>query len=163
MKPISKEPTIRAYGLETRYYTHDPKRGYGCAECCNGDRCDEDCTVKYKGNRAGCPHCKGKGWIKAEDLDQALPALSKELSEQIERGAETYANTKNANKTVIRLAYTAGATAYAHYKERWEQTKKALEDIMAKEGVNYLLPEQVSIKINALLASWKEEGKEGDV
>jgi hypothetical protein len=36
---------------------------------------------------------------------------------------------------------------------------KALEEIMAKDRTIYLLPECVSIKINTLLASWKEEGK----
>lgn len=61
--------TIKAYGLTTRIWTFNPKYGYGCAECCTGDRCDEDCDAKYKGRRKDCPHCKGKGWIKAEDVD----------------------------------------------------------------------------------------------
>lgn len=59
--------TIKAFGLTTRYWTYHPTYGYGCAECCNRDRCDEDCTAKYY--RPECPHCKGKGWIKTEDLD----------------------------------------------------------------------------------------------
>lgn len=54
---------VEAYGLKTRTWT---KRdwGYGCAECCNGDRCDEDCTAKHK--RGNCPHCKN-GWIPETD------------------------------------------------------------------------------------------------
>ena len=55
-------------GLETRVWTHNKKYGYGCAECCDGDRCDEDCTAKYKGNRKGCPHCKGLGWIPESEV-----------------------------------------------------------------------------------------------
>jgi hypothetical protein len=47
-----------------RTWTYNEKNGYGCAECCNGDRCDEDCTAKYKGRRKDCPFCKGKGWLK---------------------------------------------------------------------------------------------------
>jgi hypothetical protein len=43
-------------------WTYHPTYGYGCAECCNGDRCDEDCTAKYR--RPNCPYCKGKGWFK---------------------------------------------------------------------------------------------------
>lgn len=41
---------IKAYGLFTRVYSLD-KYGYGCAECCTGDRCDEDCDAPYKGRR----------------------------------------------------------------------------------------------------------------
>lgn len=40
--------------------------GYGCAECCTGDRCDEDCTAKYR--RGNCPHCKN-GWIPETDAN----------------------------------------------------------------------------------------------
>ena len=32
--------------------------GKRCAECCNGDRCD-DPTHR---DRKHCPHCKGTGW-----------------------------------------------------------------------------------------------------
>lgn len=31
--------------------------GWRCAECCNGDRCDD--SSHY--DRAKCPHCKGTG------------------------------------------------------------------------------------------------------
>lgn len=59
--------TIEAFGLKTRIWTFNAQRQeYGCAECCNGDRCDEDCnskTTPYHGNRKNCPHCKGRGWI----------------------------------------------------------------------------------------------------
>lgn len=48
-------------GLETRTWTYKASSGYGCAECCWRDRCDDDCTAKYY--RPECPHCKGKGWI----------------------------------------------------------------------------------------------------
>jgi hypothetical protein len=53
---------ININGAITRVWTYKPEYGYGCAECCNGDRCDDDCTAKYR--RPNCPHCKGKGWIK---------------------------------------------------------------------------------------------------
>ena len=62
-----QEGYIVAYGLITRFYDYTEKYGYGCAECCNGDRCDEDCTAKYKGNRKNCPHCKGRGFIPKEE------------------------------------------------------------------------------------------------
>lgn len=68
-KIMEKEKTIKAYGLVTRYWTFSEKHGYGCAECCNGDRCDEDCTAVYKGRRKECPHCKGHGWIPLGDVD----------------------------------------------------------------------------------------------
>ncbi len=55
--------TIITYGLKTRIWCHHKERGHGCAECCNGDRCDEDCNAVYKGKRHEYPHCKGKGWI----------------------------------------------------------------------------------------------------
>lgn len=32
--------------------------GKRCAECCNGDRCDD--PTHY--DRRHCPHCKGTGW-----------------------------------------------------------------------------------------------------
>lgn len=54
---------IIAYGLATRVWSYHGISGYGCAECCNGDRCDEDCHAPYKGRRKECPHCKGHGWI----------------------------------------------------------------------------------------------------
>lgn len=62
---------IEAFGLKTRTWTLHDKYGYGCAECCTGDRCDEDCnsrTTPYHGRRKDCPHCKGKGWIKPDDV-----------------------------------------------------------------------------------------------
>ena len=55
------EELIIVNGLKTRTWTYKPTIGYGCAECCNGDRCDEDCTARYR--RPNCPHCKGRGWI----------------------------------------------------------------------------------------------------
>lgn len=67
-----KDIIIKAYGLTTRTWTLNPSYGYGCSECCNGDRCDEDCKAPYKGRRKECPHCKGKGWIKKEDVEEIL-------------------------------------------------------------------------------------------
>lgn len=32
--------------------------GKRCAECCNGDRCDDPTHF----DRRKCPHCKGTGW-----------------------------------------------------------------------------------------------------
>ena len=62
-----ENPTIKAFGLTTRFWTLSDKWGYGCAECCNGDHDeDEDCDHTYY--RKNCPHCKGKGWIKIEDI-----------------------------------------------------------------------------------------------
>jgi hypothetical protein len=62
---------ITAYGLRTRCYDLE-KDIYGCMECCNGDRCNEDCTAVYKGRRKACPHCKGKGSIKVEDATEII-------------------------------------------------------------------------------------------
>ncbi len=60
---------IEAYGLTTRTWTYRGNtQEYGCAECCNGDRCDEDCDAKYRGRRSECPHCKGKGFIPKADV-----------------------------------------------------------------------------------------------
>lgn len=43
-------------------YTQDPLRtwddGKRCAECCNGERCDDPSHF----DRRHCPHCKGTGW-----------------------------------------------------------------------------------------------------
>lgn len=67
---LDKVKSITAYGLKTRVWTFNEKYGYGCSECCTGDRCDEDCngkTTPYHGRRRQCPHCKGKGWIPKED------------------------------------------------------------------------------------------------
>lgn len=46
----------------------DYKYGFGCTECCTGDRCDEDCTATFKGRRSQCTFCKGHGFIKKEDV-----------------------------------------------------------------------------------------------
>lgn len=66
---------IEAFGLKTRVWTLHKLYGYGCAECCNGDRCDEDCnrkTTPYHGRRNECPHCKGKGWISLKDVNNNI-------------------------------------------------------------------------------------------
>ncbi len=71
LNEMSKEEIITAYGLRTRVWTYHPTYGYGCSECCNGDRCDEDCTAVYKGRRKECPHCKGRGWIPKADVEKS--------------------------------------------------------------------------------------------
>lgn len=65
---------IKAYGLITRVWTKRDDYGFGCSECCAGDRCDEDCDAPYKGRRRDCPHCKGKGWIPINDAEIIIPA-----------------------------------------------------------------------------------------
>ena len=55
---------IVAFGLKTKVFCHDPKMGYGCDECCNGDRCDNP----NHGSRMHCRHCKGKGWIPSSEV-----------------------------------------------------------------------------------------------
>lgn len=47
---------------EVRTWGNHPAYGWGCAECCNGDRCNEDCMAVY--SRKNCPYCKGSGWHK---------------------------------------------------------------------------------------------------
>lgn len=61
---------IKAFGLTTNVWTYHPTYGYGCSECCNGDRCDSDCKAKYRRQDNNCPHCKGKGWIQKEDVEK---------------------------------------------------------------------------------------------
>jgi flagellar biosynthesis/type III secretory pathway protein FliH len=77
---------VKAFGLETRTWTYKDEYGYGCAECCNGDRCDEDCTAKYR--RPNCPHCKGRGWIKKEDVEPDNTQLPAEVEIEIAAKAE---------------------------------------------------------------------------
>lgn len=67
------EGIIEAFGLTTRVWKFYVDYGYACSECCNGDRCD--CTpseTPYHGRRKDCPHCKGKGFIKPEDVTQVI-------------------------------------------------------------------------------------------
>lgn len=73
-----KGGVLEAYGLKTRYWGHNVNYGFGCAECCNGDRCDEDCTAVYKGRRKDCPHCKGEGWIPKYVVTKFYPHPSTE-------------------------------------------------------------------------------------
>ena len=67
-------------GIPTRVWTYNDEYGYGCAECCNGDRCEEDCTAKFK--RPNCPHCGGTGWIKPDKLDNEWKVKYDELMRQ---------------------------------------------------------------------------------
>ena len=41
--------------------------GKRCAECCNGDRCDD--PTHY--DRQLCPHCKGTGWALWSEVGRA--------------------------------------------------------------------------------------------
>lgn len=72
---------IISNGLETRVWTYHPTYGYGCAECCNGDRCDEDCDAKYR--RPNCPHCGGSGWIKKDDASTPPTTEEAEIWKEI--------------------------------------------------------------------------------
>lgn len=56
---------------------------YGCAECCNRDRCDEDCDATYY--RPNCPYCKGKGWFKEIPVI-AIPIQPTPEREKVEEG-----------------------------------------------------------------------------
>ena len=76
MNKKQKYEIIQAYGLRTRIWVCK-YHAYGCAECCNGDRCDDDCIAPYKGRRNECPHCKGKGWIPKEDVVNFILAKQK--------------------------------------------------------------------------------------
>lgn len=95
-----------------------------------------------------------------------MTPISKELSEQIEREAEAYAEKTGDRIYNIKeyfthperhAGYAEGATIYA---TRWEQAKKALEEISK-------IPDWRKMQIakdiaNKALASWKEEGKDGN-
>lgn len=93
--------------------------------------------------------------------------ISPERAAVIKQESIDYLRTTKS--TSLKDAYIAGATAYAPYKERWEQAKKALEEYAAahkplpwqnvSDNANYKLYQRV----NDLLATWKEEGKEGGV
>lgn len=95
-----------------------------------------------------------------------MTPISKDLQEQIEREARDYMVNNNINGpnpiTPDRLywAYEAGATEYAHYKERFEQAKKALEMIgkpIEHNDANLAIYTRQEIA-NRLLASWKGGG-----
>lgn len=85
---------IEAFGLKTRTWTFSDHYGYGCAECCNGDRCDEDCDAKYKGRRKDCPHCRGKGFIKLEDVTSGhtlpIKAINLKVGDKVHYQPEHY-------------------------------------------------------------------------
>lgn len=138
-----------------------------------------------------------------------MTPISKELEKQIKQDAQAVRNRVCSKEFTeyqqglsdgVIVGYEAGATDYAHYKELWEQAKKALEEQAAylqKKIKSYagLLPqvEERRLKatkeedwyeekeckvlitvwgtnvrqwtetltgIEALLASWKEEGKD---
>lgn len=63
-----KKNIIEAYGIKTKVWIKHEIYGFGCGECCTGDRCDENCKVKFKGRRKECVHCKGTGWIPLKDV-----------------------------------------------------------------------------------------------
>lgn len=99
--------------------------------------------------------------------------VSKDLSKQIEREAKDFADRtfpifgdSAFNWEKVFNAYVAGATAYAHYKERWEQAMKALEKVKWLCAGHHEVHNDNISKIweesDKALASWKEEGKGGD-
>lgn len=59
------------------YWTHHPTYGYGCDNCCNGDRCEDDCK---RVSRKKCPNCKGKGWF--SDPNIAYPIQPPQESQE---------------------------------------------------------------------------------
>lgn len=103
--------------------------------------------------------------------------MTPELSARIEQEAEKYMHSAaslidDIGPIHLQFAYCEGAKAYAHYKERWEQAKKVLEDIKAIP-YPYMDPtdfgsmcdyiEKVRELAEKALSSWKEEGKGGEV
>lgn len=62
---------LEVNGLKTRSWGRH-EGGYYCAECCNGDRCDEDCTAVYRGRRKDCPHCKGNGHFRESEVKNVV-------------------------------------------------------------------------------------------
>lgn len=80
---------------EGRTYCYSEKWGYGCSECCNGDRCDGDCDATY--SRSNCPFCKGTGWIKEKAfLAYPLPVVEEkeigDLQAQVKEHVRTYSH-----------------------------------------------------------------------
>lgn len=102
------------------------------------------------------------------------PTISPELQEKIEQEAiAKYPGIHNnikgpANCHKYRKAFIAGATAYAPYKERFEQAKKALDRLKSVADCYSYIPslnppiKHLQSIINEALASWKEEGKGGN-
>lgn len=71
-----KEFIIVMNGKDVLAWSFDQiDRKFGCAECCTGDRCDDDCK---KINRKNCPYCKGTGWIPEKEIEAVA---SKHLKE----------------------------------------------------------------------------------
>jgi len=104
------------------------------------------------------------------------PTLSPETLRQIVREAEAYEDTtrqkvpKEHHTVPSFISYVAGAfigyqdgaTAYAHYKEQFDQAKKALEEIeeLTKRHWSENSNIDIYLKCRDALSSWKEEGKE---
>lgn len=72
---------IFAHGLETRVGSvNDGEwwvKSFGelthtCYECCTGDRCDSDCTARYRRTDKNCPHCKAECHIKVSDIEYCI-------------------------------------------------------------------------------------------
>jgi len=51
-------------GETIKVWTYIVDSGYGCDNCCNGDRCEDRTHIA----REDCTHCQGMGWI----LDDAV-------------------------------------------------------------------------------------------
>lgn len=120
---IDDHNLIEAYGLVTRYWTHERGK-YGCSECCNGDRCDEDCIAKYKGNRKNCPHCKGKGWIPETDAKQISVAIPKQQPEKEE--SERFVFSEDELYSIISRAQIAAL------KEDWQTPEMFCKKIITE-------------------------------
>jgi len=99
-----------------------------------------------------------------------MTAISKELQQLIDNEAEVYAEDLRRNQyKIANESFKKGANSYAPYKERWEQAKKALEEIVKIHDQYYKLniehPSANHLRNIAFeaLASWKGEEKEGGV
>lgn len=73
--------------------------GKRCAECCNGDRCDD--PTHY--DRRHCPHCKGTGWalwseVGREDYLAYLMGWGR-MNEQDARAALAKATSQKGGST----------------------------------------------------------------
>lgn len=76
---------VKAFGLITRVFDFSENSGYGCSECCNGDRCEDDCTATYRRRDKNCPHCRAKCRIPRVAVEETFteyPVPSEHLSQE---------------------------------------------------------------------------------
>ena len=117
---------------ECRNWTKREKDGWGCAECCNRDRCDEDCDATYY--RPKCPFCKGKGWFKEQPLFAFLikeesPAVP--LSATVQEDAWTELLT---DLSYVETDYQNDCHSVSHKYAR-EERAKALNEIKKRFSI----------------------------